>query len=242
MIINSINNDNIKYLEKLKIKKYRDIYKEYIIEGLHLIEEAYKYGKLKKIYLKECTDIDIDIPKITVADNIFKKISSLDNSNQVIGICEKEDNNEIKGNKILLLDNIQDPGNLGTIIRSGAAFNIDTIILSNDTVDLYNIKVLRATGGLIFKENIILKDLKEAISDIKTKNIKVYGTLVDGGKRIESISKDSYAIIVGNEGNGLSNEIKEMCDDFIHIETNKSVESLNVGVVASIILYELDKE
>ena len=158
-----------------------------------------------------------------------------------MGICEKIEEKEM-GNKIVILDGVQDPGNLGTIIRSSVAFNIDTMVLSKDTVDLYNSKVIRATQGMIFNINIIERDLNSFISTLKEKNYKIYGTKVNGGKSLKSVEKsDKFAIIMGNEGNGVKADILDMCSDYIYIDMNSSCESLNVGVATSIILYELDR-
>ena len=158
-----------------------------------------------------------------------------------MGVCEKK-HDQIKGDHLLILDEIQDPGNLGTIIRSAVAFNIDTIILSKNTVDLYNEKVLRATQGLIFSINIVRADLPEAIIALKKQNFKIYATKVNGGKTLKNIEKPAkFAIIMGNEGNGVSNSLLELCDDYLYIPMNGKCESLNVGVATSIILYELDK-
>ena len=158
-----------------------------------------------------------------------------------MGVCKKIEEQEI-GSKILILDDVQDPGNLGTIIRSAVAFNVDTIVLSKNTVDLYNSKVLRATQGLIFHVNIIVRDLKEFVPFLKQNNYTIYGTRVTHGKSLKDIYKSKkFAIIVGNEGSGLSDEMIELTDEFIYIEMNSNCESLNVGVATSIILYELDK-
>lgn len=241
MLYTSTENKKIKEIKKLNTKKYRDISNEFLIEGEHLVIEAYKKGYLKELILEENTDINIDIPKIYVTVNVLKYISELDNPPTILGICKKINNTDI-GNRILILDNIQDPGNLGTIIRSAVAFNVSTIVLSNDTVDLYNAKVIRATQGMIFNINIIRFDLKKFISDIKNKNYKVYGTKVNGGKSLKSLEKcEKFAIIMGNEGTGVKKEILDMCSDYIYIDMSSSCESLNVAIATSIILYELDK-
>ena len=159
----------------------------------------------------------------------------------MIGICKKIESNDI-GNKVLILDQIQDPGNLGTIIRSAVAFSFDTIILSNDSVDLYNSKVIRASQGMIFNLNIKRCNLTDIIPKLKKENYKIFGTRVTGGNDIKSIEKNNkFAIIMGNEGNGLSLDIQKLCDEFIYIKMNEKCESLNVGVATSIILYELSK-
>ena len=241
MLYSSIENKKIKNIKKLYTKKYRDEYNEFLIEGEHLVLEAYKNGILKELILEEDTDFKLDIETSYVTSNVLKYISELSNPSKIMGICKKIEEQEI-GKKLVILDGVQDPGNLGTIIRSSVAFNIDTIILSKSCVDLYNSKVLRATQGMIFNINIIERDLEEIIPELKEKDYKIYGTKVNGGKSLKNIEKtDKFAIIMGNEGNGVKPEILDMCSDYIYIDMNKSCESLNVGVATSIILYELDK-
>ena len=242
MIITSLENNKIKDLVKLQTKKYRDITNTFLVEGYHLVEETYKSGILKEIFVLEGTSIDLDIPITYVSSDVMKKITTTDTYCDIVGLCEKKNNNEIIGNKLLLLDDIQDPGNLGTIIRSSVAFNVDTIILSPNTVDLYNPKVLRSTQGLFCHINIITMDLVEAINTIKSKNISVYGTNVNNGIDVRNLDNtSSYALIMGNEGNGVKDYIQDMCDKNLYIKMSDKAESLNVGVACSILLYELEK-
>lgn len=241
MLYTSTENKKIKYIKKLGRKKYRDEYNEFLIEGEHLVLEAYKKGILKELILEQGVDFNIDIDKSYVTSNVLKYISDLDTPPKIIGICSKLKEKEI-GNKVLILDDIQDPGNLGTIIRSSVAFNIDTIVLSKSSVDLYNSKVLRATQGMLFNINIVQKDLIELIQELKQNNYKIYGTKVNGGKSLKNVEKSQkFAIIMGNEGNGVKEDILDLCSDYIYIDMNESCESLNVAVAASIILYELNK-
>ena len=241
MLYTSLENKKIKNIKKLYTKKYRDEYNEFLIEGEHLVQEAYKKGILKELILEEGTDFKLDVETSYVTSNILKHMSELSNPSKIMGVCKKIEPKEI-GEKLVMLDGVQDPGNLGTIIRSSVAFNIDTIILSKTCVDLYNSKVLRATQGMIFNVNIIEEDLEKIIPELKRKNYKVYGTKVNGGKSLKDIEKtDKFAIIMGNEGNGVTSNILDMCSDYIYIDMNESCESLNVGVATSIILYELDK-
>ncbi len=240
MIITSINNEKIKEIKKLNDKKYRDLTNLFLVEGEHLIKEAYKNNCLKEVVLLENVDIDIDVPKILVKENVIKSISNLSNIN-MIGICFKKLKQNI-GKKVLVLDNVQDPGNLGTIIRSSVAFNLDTLIISNDSVDLFNTKVLRATQGMIFGLNIIITDIEEKIKELKEQNYQIIGTDVNDGISVNSLEKnDKICIIMGSEGSGLKKTTKDLCDKFIYIKMNDKCESLNVGVATSIILYELDK-
>jgi len=241
MLYTSIENKKIKYIKKLNKKKYRDEFNEFLIEGEHLVLEAYKSGILKELILEENTDFSLDIYTNYVTNNVLKYISDLETPQKIMGICCKIKEKSI-GNKIVILDDVQDPGNLGTIIRSSAAFNIDTIILSENSVDLYNSKVLRATQGMLFNINIIERNLINIISQLREDGYTVYGTKVNGGKSLKNVEKSQkFAIIVGNEGNGVKEEILDLCSDYIYIDMDKSCESLNVAVATSIILYELDK-
>jgi len=241
MIITSLENDRVKNLSKLKDKKYRDQSNMFLVEGEHLVIEADKAGIIEEIIVQEKYPTNYDYETIIVTEEVMKKISNLDNPPAIMALCKKFDNNTIKGNRIVLLDEIQDPGNLGTIIRSSLAFNVDTIVLSN-CVDLYNPKVLRSTQGMFSHLNIVIKDTKETINYMKENNIKIYGTSVEGGVEIKSLSpedKSNFCLIMGNEGKGLSKEILDLCDKKLYIKMNDQVESLNVGVACSIILYEL---
>lgn len=240
-MIESLDNKKIKELRKLKEKKYRDREKKYLVEGIHLVLEAYKKGDLLEIILGENEEVDIPISKIYVSNQILKLLSALETPYKVMGVCKYSKENVELGNKILILDGVQDPGNLGTIIRSSVAFNINTIVLSNTCVDLYNSKVIRACQGMNFHINIIRKNLVDFITNLKENNYYILGTNVNNGSDLKSISNLSkYAIIMGNEGNGVSKEIQDMCDRNIYIKMNYKCESLNVAVATSIILYELD--
>ncbi|MBR2678335.1 MAG: RNA methyltransferase [Bacilli bacterium] len=238
MVITSLDNKKVKEVVKLQSKKYRDSTNTFVVETEHLVEEAFKAGIVKDVFLVENEFVDRD-DIYFVTPEIMKKMSSMESPSNVLAVCEKSNSKEIIGNKILLLDNIQDPGNLGTIIRSSVAFNVDTIILSPDTVDLYNPKVIRASEGMFCHINIITMDLEEAIEKIKNKGIEVYGTNVVDGIDVKEINKSSYALVMGNEGNGVSQRIQDLCDENLYIPMNKTCESLNVGVACSILLYEL---
>lgn len=240
-MIESLDNKKIKELRKLKDKKYRDKEKKYLVEGIHLVLEAYKKGDLLEIILGENEDVDILVSKVYVSNQILKSLSSLETPYKVIGVCKYPNEDLELGDKLLILDGVQDPGNLGTIIRSSVAFNISTVVLGNNCVDLYNSKVIRACQGMNFHINIIRRDLKDFITNIKKEDYYILGTNVNDGSDLKSISNLSkYAIIMGNEGNGVSKEIQDMCDKKIYIKMNDKCESLNVAVATSIILYELD--
>jgi len=239
-VITSLDNSKIKRLIKLKNKKYRDKEGVFIVETLNLIKEAINNSSLLEIYLTE--DINIDIPSnisVTyVSEKIMKEISSLKCPSKVLGLSKFLEEKEID-KKILILDSIQDPGNMGTIIRSAVAFNIKTIIISNDSCDIYNDKVIRATEGNIYKVNILRRDLDNYLPKLKEKDYYIYGTDVLNGTSIKRVVKyDKMAIIIGSEGHGIKNSLKNYIDSNIYIPI-RNTESLNASVAASIIMYEV---
>ena len=171
----------------------------------------------------------------------MKKLSSQVSSTNVMAVVQKLSSSKIDGN-VCLLDNIQDPGNLGAIIRSALAFNINTIIMSKDTVDLYNEKVIRASEGMLFHLNFIKDDLENVILKLKKDGYQIYGTDVNIGTSLKSISFSAKnGIIIGNEGKGMDLKYQKYCDSLINIPINKACESLNASVAASIIFYEMQK-
>ncbi len=240
MFITSTDNPKIKEYIKLQQKKYRDLSGKFIVEGMHLVLEAYKCGLLEEVILEQGEVLALDVPIIYTTQEVIRKISTLDHPVSILALCKKKPEHSTLGRRVLLLDDIQDPGNLGTIIRSAAAFDIDTVILSPKTVDLYNPKVVRATQGILFYVSVIRDDLENVLSKLKEEMIPIYGTNVEYGSSVFDIrDHDSYALVVGNEGSGVRNEILDFCDQNLCIEMNGNVESLNVGVATSILLYEL---
>ena len=236
MKITSIHNDNVKYWVSLKKKKIRDKERKFIVEGDHLIEEARKNNLIE--YIISCVDENADF---YVTKEIMEKISDQKSISYNAAVVKFIPEDSVNGN-VIILDNLQDPGNLGTIIRSSVAFNIDTIIISDTSVDLYNPKVVRSTEGMIFNLNIIRRNLGVIIPTLKNIGYKVIGTDVKKGFDVRNIKKENIAIVIGNEGSGMKDETKNMCDEFINIKMMDTCESLNAGVAASIIMYEVYHE
>ena len=234
MKITSLKNDKVKYWVNLKNKKFRDQEKVFLVEGDHLISEAKKYGEILE-YIS-ITDEQADY---FVTKEIMQKISAQKSISNSVAVVKFLKQKEISS-RILILDNLQDPGNLGTIIRSAVAFNFTDIILSNESVDIYNPKVIRATEGMLFKVNVLRKDIKLFISELKEKNYQIVGTDVENGKTIKDVLKENVAIIIGNEGSGVRKEILDLCDFSVNLKMNECCESLNAGVCASIIMYEVN--
>ena len=241
MLITSVNNDKVKELVKLKDKKYRDNSNSFFVEGQDLCDEAYNSGLLREVYILDGSDNIYDgIPYSYVSTDVMKKISDMPSITNYFGVCTKKVENK-PGSRIIILDNIQDPGNLGTIIRSATAFNFDTIILSSDTVDLYNPKVVRSTKGMLFNINIIVRDLDTYLKELD--EYTIYGTDVTNGIDISSEKiPEKLAIVIGNEGKGISDNVRKYCNKFLYINMSNKCESLNAGVSASILMYEVYKK
>lgn len=243
MLITSVDNKKIKRYCLLKTSRGRREEGLFLIEGMHLCYEAFKNNLLVDILVLENTNISFNYGgEITyVTENVLKKLSSLSTPSTVIGVCKILDNKEIVGNHLLILDDVQDPGNLGTIIRSSCAFNVDTIILSTNSVDIYNEKVIRSTQGMIFNMNIIYGNLLDIIPTLHDNGYLILGTDVNDGIDVRDVKTSKYALIMGNEGNGVHEKIKKLCDKNLYIRMNSDCESLNVAVATSILLYELNR-
>lgn len=244
MVITSLENDRIKKYVKLQRKKNRDLENLYIVEGDHLVIEADKAGVIEEIILLDGEEYNYDYPVYYVTNDILNKISTMDTAPKIMAVCRKNGNNSIIGKRILVLDGVQDPGNLGTIIRSSLAFDVSTIVLLENSVDLYNPKVLRATQGMYNYINIVNKTFDDVYKYARDNEINIYGTSVVNGvdaSTLEATERNAYCLIMGNEGQGIRDEIFEKCDKNLYIKMNDKVESLNVGVACSILLYELGR-
>lgn len=238
-VITSLENKKIKNLSKLLLKKYRDVEEKFLVEGEHLVLEASKKGCLLEVLQTEDYVGNYHVPVTYVTYDVIKKLSHSVTPQKVIGVVQKIQEREI-GHKVLLLDHLQDPGNLGTIIRSSVAFQVDTIVLSSDCVDLYNDKVIRASEGMLFSINIIKRDLSSFIDELHRKEYFILGTKVTDGEDIRNIELPSkVALVMGSEGSGVREEILQKCDKYVYISMNSQCESLNVGVATSILLYEM---
>ena len=239
-MIESKENKKIKYIRHLRENKFMKEEKKFVVEGDHLVKEAKLSGVLLETY--STYERDYGVLNNVVSKNVMDYISALPSSTDVIGVCKFIDNKEELGKRIIILDNVQDPGNIGTIIRSAKAFNVDTVVLGKGTVKKYNEKVIRSSQGMIFKVNIIEEDLKTFIPRLKDDGYLVYGTDVVAGKDVKNVNLEGKgAFVLGNEGNGVSQDIKELVNDNLYIKINDDCESLNVAVAASILMYEMAK-
>ncbi len=234
MIISSKDNKIVKYLTKLnESKKMRDEESRFLVEGYNLVKEAKAAGCLIDVYsLKE----EADYPDSTIITmDILKKITNTVTPEGIIGLCKKPENDKLSSN-ILYLDRLQDPGNIGTLLRSALSFNFTTVIL-DESVDIYNPKVVRASQGSIFNLSFISLTLDE----LKELGYKILSTSMHGYSLREFKDiPEKKVLILGNEGNGVRTEYRNSADINLTIPMNK-MESLNVGVAGSILMYELSK-
>ena len=230
MRITSINNQLIKDTTKLHQKKHRDKTGLFLVEGYHLYEEALKSSDIETIFTTDETITGDNV--VIVTPQVLEKLAQTRNPQAVLTVCKKVYKRELS-DKILILEEIQDPGNLGTLMRSALAFGFKTIVLDN-TVDIYNDKVLRSTQGAIFKLNIIESNTVEFME--KHPDYTFYGTEMFGSDLLGVSKPKKVAIILGNEGSGLSQKVLENTTRNITIKM-KETESLNVGVAGSIIMH-----
>ncbi len=242
-VIESVNNPKIVELKKLQDKKTRLIQKQFLVEGYHLVTESCKHKRLDYILSTNKEDFDkFKTDGFLVNQKIIDKLSTTTSSQGIIGVVKILDTTYdiSKYKKIVLLDNINDPGNLGTIIRTSAALGIDAIFTSLDTVDIYNEKVIRATQGSIFKIPVVRCDLLEIINELKANNIKVLATSLNTSNEIKDINNlNKFAIVFGNEANGVRDEVFNLVDEKFKIKMYNDVESLNVAIACAICIYHL---
>ncbi len=259
--ITSLRNPLVKEIKSLYRKKERMKNNSFIIEGIKIIKEAINYNyPIKNIIYTDCLLNTKDGKEfyesiiglnniIYVPDNVFKEISDTENPQGVLAIAKfeyKTINLLHKKEKLFLimLDGLQDPGNMGTIIRTADAFNIDGIIITSGSVDPYNPKVVRATMGSIFRVPLYYTyDGLSELESLKEKGIKVYSTSLEGSIPIYNADfKESIILIIGNESKGVSYDYYSLSDKLIKIPMPGNAESLNAGVAASIIMYEVMKQ
>ena len=252
--ISSKDNSTIKHIKKLKEKKYRNEYNEYIVEGIKLIGEAIKENvKIKQVVICDGCDRDelieshlkYELAKydcIYVPQNIFKILTDVENPQGILAVIEKsneENNIDYDEEIIVALDDVQDPGNVGTILRTIDSVGLKQILVSKGTADIYNSKVIRSTMGAIFRVKVIeCEDLEKTLKNLQKKKYKITVTSLDAQKTIYDINYNKKVIVMGNEANGVSKEIQKLANEKVIIPMLGRAESLNVSIATGIILYE----
>ncbi len=243
MEITSLSNPLIKDTAKLLQKKHRDRLGLFLVEGEHMVEEALAHKCVERIFVRnDCREKYSYENMIFVTPEIMKKLTETVSGNTLAAVCHMPKETGKTGNRVLLLDDVQDPGNLGTLLRSAVSFGFFDIICNTNTADVYNGKVLRSTQGAIFQLNIKRGDLKEEIRELKKEGYSVYGTALKDAVNLQSTkAEEKLAVILGNEGQGIKKELLLMSDKNLFIEMN-GFESLNVAVAGGILMYHFRKE
>ncbi|KAF1295830.1 23S rRNA methyltransferase [Enterococcus sp. JM4C] len=247
----SVKNTTIKEIKKLHKKKYRVESQQYLLEGFHLIEEAVKYNNVLTQVLvtqrgyqqwgawleaKAIADVSL------VSDEVMKSISDLPTPQGILAVVAMAEAviTDWQG-AWLLLDNVQDPGNVGTMVRTADAAGLSGIILGEGTADIYSTKTLRSMQGSHFHLPVVSMNLKDAISVFKEQTIPVYGTeLNEFAVSYQDVSaSQNFALIMGNEGQGVEKELLDLTDKNLYIPIKGHAESLNVGIAAGILMFHL---
>lgn len=239
MVITSASNSKVLLVRKLQDKKYRNRFKQYCIEGVRLYQEALRFGKKPlEVFVKQSLSDKLNIDGATVVeDNVFDKMSDTVSSQGLIAVLPIEDNDTVASGNCLVLDSPQDPGNVGTLLRTACATGFDTVYLYR-CVDVYSPKCVRSAMSAHFAINLVIVDdfdvLKQRIS-----NCRVVCADMDGKDVSQFQYNEPIALVLGNEGNGIGDYFNEISDDVVSLSMKNNLESLNVAVAGSILMYIL---
>ncbi len=259
-MISSLSNSQIKNIIQLQ-KKGRERKEQgvFICEGIKMFEEAraFRDGRIIKAYISEDfyeqqrqagKNYD-DLPYEIVSEQIFKEISETMTPQGILAIVKQPEHSisdmfQGEEARLLLLEDIRDPGNLGTMVRTAEGAGFTGIILSKGSVDMYNPKVIRSTMGAIFRVPFIYVDnFLETLSELKEQHVNIYAAHLEGACDYDRVSFDKKtAVLIGNEANGLSDQSAEIATRCIKIPMEGNVESLNAGIAAAILMYEVYRQ
>lgn len=214
------------------MKKYRDLHEEFIVFGDHLITEAIKSNSVAELYTSNPNK-----EGILISEQLMKELNETVTAFDQLALVKKT-RKTIESDKILVLEDVQDPDNVGALLRSALAFGFNKVILSNKSADIYNDKTIRSSQGALFHLDIERTDVISALKDLKNKDYKVITTMLNGSSEFPKANK--IALVMGNEGSGISSEVELLSDFKLTIKTS-GVESLNVLVAGSILMYEGSK-
>lgn len=249
----SKHNKNVKDWQKLKSSKGQKKQGLYIIESWHLVEEAIRYNQKIELILLTESKYDLfkdkigDLKVTIISEEVASLISSTVTNQGIFAICKIIDHSldrseDFKGGWVLL-DNVQDPGNIGTIVRTADAAGLKGVIFGEGTANMYNDKVLRSMQGSQYHVKLINSSIEEAINQFKKYKIDVYGTELNPKavdySQINPVS--DFALIMGNEGNGMAKDLINITDKNLYIPIKGSAESLNVAIAAALIMFKIKK-
>lgn len=243
-MITSSQNSQVKDWRKLQTKKYRVNTQSFLIEGFHLIEEALNSGwTIATIIVQEGTTLPSWLTEQNhqlVSKQVFTAISQTEAPQGIAAVVKMPQAQPISGDYLLLIDQVQDPGNLGTMIRTADAAGFSQVVLGKGTVDLYNDKVIRASQGSIFHIPVVEADLLELIPQLQQQTYRVLASALDNAVSYAAASNlNKAALVMGNEGSGINPGILKLADQCIKIPIYGQAESLNVSVAAGILMYQM---
>ena len=234
-VITSKDNPKVKFVASLRDNKTREENRLFIGESKKSLDLALKANLVKEVYTYEALDIDESIPQYLVNENVMKKLSTSKNPEGVIFVCNYPNIKKDNYNKILYLDEVNDPGNLGTMIRTALAFNFDAVVTSPNSVSIYNDKVLAACKG----SNYLIPVFSKPLNEIKKDHSIIVTTLSDDSIDVNDLVKPAkFILIMGNEAHGVSKEITKLADIKLKISIF-NIDSLNVAVAAGIVMHKL---
>lgn len=259
MLITSRSNPTVMAAASLKEKKYREESRSFLLEGVKLFREAVASGlAIERVFATEsmaktCRELLPEGEILTVSDSVLEKISTEKSPQGVICVAKcldkihiinkiyKEEDFAEEERRILILSSLRDPGNLGTVIRSAAAFGCDELILSADCADLYNPKTIRAAMGTLFRQPItVVQDLPETVRRMTAGGYRVCAAVLDDkAERLDRMRIDrKTAFIIGNEGHGIDPAVVEAAGNTVYIPMQAGVESLNAAAAAAVFLWQ----
>ena len=250
--ISSTKNEKIKELVKLQTAKGRKKAGMYLLEGEHLVEEAIKERAQIKLIVVTSNRLEdyenllaqTDVQLLVVSQDVFHKLSMTETTQGILAVVEivKQEMLPHKG-RLIVLDAVQDPGNLGTIVRTADAAGFDAVVLGTGTVDLYNDKVLRSMQGSHFHIPVFQANLQEYLPILKEKGVKVAVTALHRDSKDYSVLQGAtdVAIVVGNEGQGVSSDVIELADVLVAIPMFGKAESLNVAIASALLMYKTNE-
>lgn len=247
--INSLSNPIVQYLKTLHKSKNRYQNQQFLVEGWYLVEEALKSNAVATIFLAE-NQVDKyqslakeKVELVLVTPAIIKKISQTTTPQPIVALCNFKKYQVKNQNNVILLDSIQDPSNLGAILRSSCAFSIEKLFLAENSVDVYNHKVISASKGAIFNIAFEYCDLMKLITDLKQKDYYFYGTFLHETKAATKLHELKFhkrnGFLFGNEGQGISVALRDLVDENFIIATTDRVESLNLATSVALTAYTL---
>lgn len=246
-MITSVQNEQIKRMKQLHQRKGRTQTGTFIIEGEHLIEEAHAANwDIHTVVVRE--DIAapyyiLDTHIIRVSEHVFASIAQTNNPQGILAVVAMKKDTFRPRSLTLMIDAVQDPGNIGTMIRTADAAGFDAVIVGKGSVDIYNDKVIRATQGSIFHIDVIQMNIADAIEMLRENHTKVIATALEGAVDYTEMDvHENMALIVGNEGSGVEQSFIDASDQIVKIPIYGQAESLNVSIAASILMYDMKRK